>query len=123
MTSLTERTRIIGNINTTCRSSAALHRACRIAGVSLICWYRWRQDRAVLPDQRPECLRREPANKLRIVERRAILAACNSERFVSQRQQKHINVLCTVEKLLAINNLLLLLPFGKRLRRSPTSRS
>jgi hypothetical protein len=32
MTSLAERERIIGNIEQACRSGAALHRACRLAG-------------------------------------------------------------------------------------------
>jgi putative transposase len=83
MTSLMERTRIIGNINTACRSGAALHRACDIAGVSLNCWYRWQQDGVTVPDRRPDCARAEPANKLSAEECAAILNVCNSERFGS----------------------------------------
>jgi len=83
MTSLTERERILGNIDQACRDGAALHRACRIAGVSLNCWYRWQQERVVVPDLRPEAPRPEPANKLSIEERREILAVCNSERLGS----------------------------------------
>ena len=83
MTSLMERTRIIGNINTACLSGAALHRACDIAGVSLNCWYRWQQDGAMLPDRRPDCARAELANKFSGAECAAILTVCNSERFGS----------------------------------------
>jgi len=80
MTSLIERTRIIGNIDQACQSGATLYRACQITGISLNCWYRWQQDRAVVSDKRPQSLR-APANKLSMVEQRAILAVCNSERF------------------------------------------
>jgi putative transposase len=83
MTSLAERERIIGNIEQACRSGAALHRACQIAGVSLNCWYRWQQDSTVLPDLRPETPRGDPANKLSVQARSEILAVCNSVRFGS----------------------------------------
>lgn len=83
MTSLMERERIIGNIDEACRNGAARYRACRIAGISLNCWYRWQQDRIVLPDRRPETLRGDPANKLSVLERREILAVCNSARLGS----------------------------------------
>jgi putative transposase len=83
MTSLAQRQRIIGNIEQACRHGASLHSACRIAGVSLNCWYRWQQDSQVLPDRRPEMLRAAPANKLSVEEREAILAVCNSTRFSS----------------------------------------
>jgi putative transposase len=83
MTSLTERLRILGNITQACESGARLQRACEVAGISLNCWYRWQQDGTVLPDQRPQALRREPANKLSVAERRQILAVCNSARFGS----------------------------------------
>lgn len=83
MTSLMERERIIGNIDHACRGGATLYRACRIAGVSLNCWYRWQQDRTVLPDRRPETPRADPANKLSVGERDAILAVCNSARLGS----------------------------------------
>lgn len=83
MTSLVERQRIIGNIEAACDAGARLHRACRIAGVSLNCWYRWQQDRIVVPDRRPEAPRAAPANKLSIEERREILAVCNSGRLGS----------------------------------------
>jgi hypothetical protein len=49
MTSLMERERILGNIDEACRNGAARYRACRIAGISLNCWYRWQQDRTVVP--------------------------------------------------------------------------
>ena len=61
MTSLIERQRIIGNIDEACASGATLHRSCRIAGVSLNCWYRWQQDRIVVPDLRPEIPRGDPS--------------------------------------------------------------
>jgi putative transposase len=83
MTSLIERQRIIANINIACQSGATLHRSCRIAGVSLQCWYRWQRDRVVVPDQRPEIPRSDPANKLSESERRAILDVCNSKRLGS----------------------------------------
>ncbi len=83
MTSLTERQRIIGNIDQACDSGARLHRACCIAGVSLNCWYRWQQDRTVVADQRSETRRGDPANKLSVEERREILAVCNSARLGS----------------------------------------
>ena len=101
MTSLTERTRIIGNIDVACQSGATLHRACQIAGVSLNCWYRWQQDSAVLPDRRPACLRPEPVNKLSMVERRAILAACNSERFASLPPSQIVPILADEGRYLA----------------------
>lgn len=83
MTSLAERQRIIGNIDEACDSGATLHRSCRIAGVSLNCWYRWQRDRTILPDLRPETPRGDPANKLSVLERREILAVCNSARLGS----------------------------------------
>lgn len=83
MTCLTERQRIIGNIDEACNSGATLQRACCIAGISLNCWYRWQQDRTVVPDRRSEIRRGDPANKLSIEERRAILAVCNSARLGS----------------------------------------
>jgi putative transposase len=54
-----------------------------VAGITLNCWYRWQQDGTVLPDQRTQSSRSEPANKLSIEERTAILAVCNSARFGS----------------------------------------
>lgn len=83
MTSLAQRQRIIGNIEQACRSGAALHRACQIAGISLNCWYRWQQAGTVVPDLRPQTPRREPANKLSAQERGEILTVCNSVRFGS----------------------------------------
>ena len=83
MTSLTERQRIIRNINEACKNGATTHRSCRIAGISLNCWYRWQRDSIVVPDQRPETPRGVPANKLSASERRAILDTCNSEQLGS----------------------------------------
>ncbi len=83
MTSLAERERLIGNIDQACRDGARLQRACCIAGVSLNCWYRWQQDRTVVPDRRPIVPRAAPVNKLSVEERRAILAVCNSARLGS----------------------------------------
>jgi hypothetical protein len=83
MTSLIERQRIIGNIVEACDNGATLHRSCCIAGVSLNCWYRWQRDNIVVPDLRPETPRGDPANKLSVSERRAILAVCNSVRLGS----------------------------------------
>ena len=101
MTSLTERARIIGNIDIACRSGAALHRACGIAGVSLNCWYRWQQDSAVLPDRRPDCARAEPANKLSGAECAAILNVCNSERFGSLPPSQIVPILSDEGRYLA----------------------
>ena len=102
MTSLMERTRIIGNIDTACRSGAALHRACSIAGISLNCWYRWQQDNAVLPDRWPDCARAEPANKLSRAECTAILTVCNSERFGSLPPSEIVPIL-TDEGVMLVN--------------------
>lgn len=41
MTSLVERQRIIDNVDEVCGSGATRHRTCRIASISLNCWYRW----------------------------------------------------------------------------------
>jgi putative transposase len=83
MTSLAERQRIIGNIVEACDNGATLQRSCRIAGVSLHCWYRWQRDNIVVPDLRPETPHGDPANKLSVAERRAILDVCNSARLGS----------------------------------------
>lgn len=83
ITSLAERQRILGNIRQACQAGATLQRACQVAGITLNCWYRWQQDGTVLPDQRTQSSRSEPANKLSIEERTAILAVCNSVRFGS----------------------------------------
>ena len=101
MTSLAERERIIGNIEQACRSGAALHRACRIAGVSLNCWYRWQQDSTVVPDLRPETPRGNPANKLSVEERSEILAVCNSARFGSLPPSQIVPVLADEGRYLA----------------------
>ena len=101
MTSLMERTRIIGNINTVCRSGAALHRACSIAGVSLNCWYCWQQDGAIVPDRRLDCVRAEPANKLSGAECAAILNLCNSERFGSLPPSQIVPILTDEGRYLA----------------------
>jgi putative transposase len=83
MTSLKERERILSNIDDACRNGAARYRACRVAGISLNCWYRWQQDRTVVADRRPGTQRCSPANKLSAQERSEILAVCNSARFGS----------------------------------------
>jgi hypothetical protein len=48
-------------------------------------WYRWQQDGVVSPDQRPLVDRPEPANKLCVAQRQAVLALCNSPRFGAMR--------------------------------------
>ncbi len=83
MTSLTERQRLIHNIDEACQAGASLHKACHVANITLNCWYRWQREGVVVEDLRPLAQRPAPGNKLTEAEREALLAVCNSPRFAS----------------------------------------
>jgi len=83
LTLLEHREQLIDWIRQACNDGASLYRSCEVVGISVHSWYRWQQEGTVKADQRPLVERPEPANKLPVEERQAVLALCNSPRFGS----------------------------------------
>lgn len=83
MTSVQQRQKLLGLIDTACADGARLSRACRQIGLSCRSVQRWQRMDAVDGDQRLSGKRRyvRAPNKLREDERQTVMATLNSEAF------------------------------------------
>jgi putative transposase len=101
LTLLEHREQLTGWVQQACNDGASLYRSCAVVGISVHSWYRWQQDGVVSPDQRPLVDRPEPANKLCVAERQAVLALCNSPRFDSVPPSQIVPILADEGRYLA----------------------
>ncbi|WP_086054473.1 helix-turn-helix domain-containing protein [Pseudoruegeria sp. SK021] len=83
MISTPHRQSAIALIDEAVCAGARRPKACAELEISDRTLRRWRKDGQAQPDQRPIVLRPEPANKLSLVERMAVLDVCNSTEFAS----------------------------------------
>jgi putative transposase len=84
MTRLEDRRTLVSEIASACAAGARLAPACRLAGLDLRTFQRWRaSDGQVQSDRRPEAIRPRPQHALSEVERARMVALANEPRFAS----------------------------------------
>jgi putative transposase len=84
MTCREDRQTLMAEITEACAAGARLAPACRLAGIDLRTFRRWREgDGQVRADHRPEAVRPRPAHALSEAERARIVALANEPRFAS----------------------------------------
>jgi len=83
MISTPDRETAVALINESVTIGARRAKACAELEISDRTLRRWTKGGGVRPDQRPLVPRPEPANKLSVVERAAVLEVCNSTEFAS----------------------------------------
>jgi putative transposase len=82
MTCREDRQTLMAEITAACAAGARLAPACRLAGIDLRSFQRWRAgDGEVKADRRPEAVRPRPAHALSEAERARIVALANEPRF------------------------------------------
>ena len=65
------------------QAGARLKRACEQLGLDVRTYQRWTQEGTVTADRRPQAQRPEPANKLSLEEREAVLEVCHQPEYAS----------------------------------------
>ncbi|MDB2384552.1 IS3 family transposase [Endozoicomonas sp.] len=80
---LPDRQNAVKLIKQAVRDGARQSQACQALGLSERTVQRWIQGDNVMPDNRKDADRKEPANKLSEAERQMIIDVCNSDRFKS----------------------------------------
>ena len=85
MTRREDRQSLAAEITVACAAGARLAPACRLAGIDLRTFQRWRagEDGQVRADRRPEAVRPAPQHALSEAERARIVALANEPRFAS----------------------------------------
>nr|WP_269077876.1 IS3 family transposase [Endozoicomonas montiporae] len=83
LVSLPDRQNAVKLIEHAVSDGARQSKACQVIGLSERTIQRWTQEGTVIPDNRKNADRPEPANKLSDAERQAIIDVSNSERFKS----------------------------------------
>jgi hypothetical protein len=84
MTCREDRQTLVAEITTACATGARLAPACRLAGIDLRTFERWRAGEGeVRADRRPEAVRPKPAHALSETERARIIELANGPRFAS----------------------------------------
>jgi putative transposase len=84
MTRPEDRQTLMADIASACAAGARLAPACRLAGLDLRTFQRWRAgDGEVRADRRPEAVRPRPAHALSAAERARIVELANEPRFAS----------------------------------------
>jgi putative transposase len=84
MTCREDRQTLVAEITSACAAGARLAPACRLAGIDLRTFQRWRAGEGeVRADRRPEAVRPQPAHALSEAERARIIELANGPRFAS----------------------------------------
>jgi putative transposase len=84
MTCREDRQTLVVEITSACAAGARLAPACRLAGIDLRTFQRWRAGGGeVTADRRPEAVRPKPAHALSEAERARIIELANGPRFAS----------------------------------------